>query len=39
MSTATTNGDSVAAKQLGLVTLAWLVFIFGSSLLLILLLP
>jgi len=40
MSTATKNdGDRRAARQLGLVTLAWLVLTFGASLLLILLLP
>jgi hypothetical protein len=33
------GGDRRAAKQLGVVTLGWLVFVFGISLLLILLLP
>lgn len=33
------DGDRRAARQLGLVTLAWLALIFSASLLLILLLP
>ena len=37
--TNTNNGDEQALKQLTLVTLGWLVFIFGSSLLLLLFLP
>jgi hypothetical protein len=40
MSTANTaETDRRAARQLGLVTLAWLVFVLSSSLVLILLLP
>jgi len=40
MSTAESlDGDRYRAKQLGLVTLAWLVFVFGSSLVMVLFLP
>jgi|GEM_PF-1761820 hypothetical protein len=40
MSTAESlQNDRDAAKQLGLVTLAWLVFVFGSSLLMVLFIP
>lgn len=40
MGTSTTNkGDKQALRQLLLVTVGWLVLIFGSSLLLLLFLP
>lgn len=39
MPIATNDGDSHAARQLGLITLAWLLLIFGAGLAMILLIP